>query len=141
VNRLIVAIPPGGLPEGFTDAVMARAKRSGAQLMALYVIDEVWSRYSGADWLSTGHSRSEFDGYMKATLRAEGERLINTLSGAAEREGVAFSSEILEGPPGEAVTNAARSIDTDEVVTAPDFPELETVKKKSHCPVILYPWT
>jgi nucleotide-binding universal stress UspA family protein len=139
MKRLLVVIPPERLPDGFIEAVISRAGPVGAEVRALYVIDALWFRYSGSDWLSTGPSRAEFDLYMRETLRRAGEGLIGELALAAREAGLAFSSEIQEGPQVMTILRAAFTCNADLIAAAPNHPDIKALIKKSRCTVHVYP--
>jgi hypothetical protein len=127
--RLLVAIPPGGLPEGFVEAVMGRAKDMGAELRALYPVDARWFGFSGSDRLTGASSRAEFDAYMRSCLNEEGGRLTRELSAAARLAGVEFSCDVAEGAPAEAALKAAAGFGADAIMTTAGYPELDTLEK------------
>ena len=100
MNRILfVPLPAGGVPDGFYAKAARHAADNGTGIYAVYVVDSVWSRYAAADWLSNGHSRSEFEEYMHKTLTDEGEEMIARLAKAACDAGVDFTSEVIEGDP------------------------------------------
>jgi len=131
MKRYILLLPPGGAPEGCFEAAAGLAKADGAELKAIYVVDSIWSRYSAADWLSTGPSRSDFDRYMQDTLRREGEGLIDGFSRAAAEAGLSVTAEISEGDPAEALIKAARSWHADAVVVPSGQKKLKAVLEKT----------
>ena len=135
--RLLVAVPPGGMPDGFARAVMESARGTGAEVRALYTVDDRWFGYSGSDWLSNASSRAEFDAYMRLTLQREGEASVGELSTAAAVMGVAFSCTVAEGEPAGTAYNEALAWAADAVVTTSTHPGLKDIRRKCGCPVLL----
>jgi hypothetical protein len=99
MSKLLVLLPPGGPPAGYYDDAVRLALLNGSVIIGLYVRDGVWRRFSSADWLSTGASRSEFDRYMGGVLAAEGEAMSKRLGAIAAGSGVAYVYESMEGDP------------------------------------------
>lgn len=113
---ILAFLPPGGVPGGYLEDIAGRAALSGSSVTAVYVLDSVWSRFSSADWLSTGPSRAEFDRYMRETLLAEGKAMADGLRLLAEKAGVSFRYEVVKGDPADAIASSARAAGAHEVI-------------------------
>ena len=138
MKTFLVVLSPHGAPPGFFDASVRMAAGEGAALEALFVVDSIWFRYSGSDWLSTGPSRAEFDSYMHETLADEGGSQIEALSLAARRLGVAFSGRVMDGDTPGAAASLAGLLDADALIIPCSHPSLQAIRKCSGCPVLEY---
>jgi len=83
------------------------AKTHGAQLMLVYVVDEVvidqFSRVAERD-------------AIEAELKTDGQRFIRYVVGLAEKEDVKATSMLVKGRPFEQIVNLTKSFDIDLVV-------------------------
>jgi len=137
MKRLLVVLPPGGMPEVFAEEAVARAKDFGGDILALYVIDSQWSKFSAADWLSTGPSRASFDSYMHDTMLKEAARMADELKQAAELSDIPFSYETAEGDPAEVISEYAISRDIEVVLLSSTHPDLKYIKKRCGREVVI----
>lgn len=83
------------------------AKAQGAQLMLVFVVDELV-----ADQFSSATER----GTVEAELKDDGQRFIHYVEALAQKEGVKTSSLLLKGRPFEQIVNTAKSFNVDLVV-------------------------
>lgn len=138
MRALIALLPPHKAPDGYYEAACAEAKRLGHDLLGLYVVDAVWFRFSGADWLSTGPSRADFDAYMRATLRTDGEEILGRLGEAAENAGLSYAARVVEGDPAAVTAAVTREPGADAVFVPKDHPALGALLKSPPCRIVIY---
>lgn len=137
VKKLLVAVFPGRDNDALFRAVTKRAAASGAEVTALHVIDPVLLRYAGADWLSTGPSRADYESYIQEMLPRQGDELILGLIKEARASGTKLTARIARGEPDEEILRTAASMGADEIIAAHDCPCLKAIEKKSACPVLV----
>ena len=132
---LVVALPPGGPPEGYLDAALDRARALGAGVTAVYVVDSVWSRFIDTDWLSTGASRAVFRRYMDDALRAEAGSMVARIETLASVHGVPFRALVVEGDPVKEFIAAMTSLGASEAFVPA---AMTAALKRPSCPVTVY---
>jgi nucleotide-binding universal stress UspA family protein len=83
------------------------AKMLGAQIIVLYVIDDVV-----LDQISTIAERED----VERELKEDGQRHINYVLGLAEKEGVASKSLLTKGRPFEQIVHSVKGLNIDLIV-------------------------
>ena len=114
------------------------AKTHDAQIMAVYVLDEVV-----IDRFSKITERED----IEKELKADGQRYVNFILGLAEKEGVKASSLIVEGRPFEQIVHLSDGLEMDLIVLGTYGRRgaeriligsvAERVIEYAHCPVLV----
>jgi nucleotide-binding universal stress UspA family protein len=117
------------------EAAVERAAATGMGIAAVYIIDSSWGRSIGSDWISTGQSRREFEHYMGASLREEGEGLLKAFRGAAEAASIQFAGSITEGDPAEEIVKFAAKAGASLIIAAPSLPCIKALRKRAPLPL------
>lgn len=135
VGWLLVPLMQGAAPEYVMEAAVKRAAATGTGIAAVYIIDASWGSCTASDWISTGQSRREFEEYMKASLREEGEGLLKAFNAAAEAASVPFTGSITEGDPAEEIIKSAAKVGVSMIIAASSLPCIKALKKKTPLPL------
>lgn len=137
IDWLLAPLMQGAAQERVMEAAVNRAAATGTGIAAVYVIDRSWWSCTASDWISTGHTRREFEHYMGASLREEGEGLLKAFKGAAEAAGVQFAGSITEGDPAEEIMKFADKAGASLIIAAAGLPAIRALKKKTGLPIEL----
>jgi nucleotide-binding universal stress UspA family protein len=104
-----ILIPTDGSEHSIRAAeyAISIAKMNEAQIMVLYVIDEI---------VLDQFSKSVKRDAIEMELKNDGKRFVNYALALAEKEGIKATSMIIKGRPFEQIVNIAKSLNIDLIV-------------------------
>jgi len=92
------------------------ARTLGAELHALYVIHKGWGSLVGIEWLHSSETRMEFFRYAESELYRMADAALGSFTKRAAACGLAVTTSVRVGDPGEVIALDARERGSDLIV-------------------------
>ncbi len=96
---------------------------ANGQIHHLLVVPDLWKGMMGDDWLNNGITRDRYGRYLESELGREVDEHCKRMEALADRNGLRYSLQVVQGKPDKCLLDACQNADYDLVVMGSPRPK------------------